>query len=451
MNRTALLMLAACGGSSATPDAPSADAVESTGSVTVKVTERGIDVPGLPVFFRSLDGMTTFEAVTSMDGASGYNLTDGFVTVLLPRSRYGIDRLYTFVGVKMNDKLLLELEPRGPQMTEVTIDLLPDGNETGPFVIHSTCSMEDTVALSSTQPPTTLGVRCPAANADVLAVRIDPDTNAALSAQRKTFALDGTRNVTFDNYEAVANIPVQYSNTGAFTFAHTTQQIITSNGRLFTSFDGGVIGDPMDPVVITRPRVDGSTSLLVSTAYPRPDTYDEQSIYSWEPTPVAPPLTINVNLGQRLPAYVNTGTQSNPVIGTFNPTSRELVWNEGTGTETSELVRARVRFYRDDIPQGTAWTWNIVAPRGTSTAFPFPQLPVLMPLDLNPAAGDIAAIEELTNISLPAIPGFPVAYDAVRPNAFGDVNTLISPATGTMIVQRRFTHEPTDDGIPDPP
>src|SRR5689334_7553638 len=93
-----LLLLAACGGSGGGPDAAT-DAVESQGSVTVIVTERGVPVAGVPVLFLGADA--PFEAVTSADGSSGRNLSGGSVTVLLPKQRFGIDRLMTFTDVEM--------------------------------------------------------------------------------------------------------------------------------------------------------------------------------------------------------------------------------------------------------------------------------------------------------------------------------------------------------------
>ena len=85
--------------------------------------------------------------------------------------------------------------------------------------------------------------------------------------------------------------------------------------------------------------------------------------------------------------------------------------------------------------------------RASSACGVFPKLPMLSPFDFNPIVGDIATVEELTNVQLPSTMG----YDAVRARAFGNLNNLVPPAQGEMLVQHRRVKVPEDKEPPEPP
>ena len=416
MKRYLVLAFTACGGSSPAPDA-SVDAAESTGNVSVIVSDRGVPVSGVPVFFRSADGMRTFEAVTASDGTSGFDLEDGTVTVLLPRARYGLDRLYTFAGVERDDRLVLELSPLGPRAVEVTVTVAADAAQPGPIVLYTSCDAEEPIGIAP-DTPTTLALACSGDTVDLLAVRVDPDTLAPLASQAARLDLATSTDAVLPGpYEPVAEVTVAYANAAGIDFAHTLQAIVANGGRLFES---GAGGSPAEPVTVHRPATSNSTLLLASNTYPT-NPGDEQTIYTWGPMPPDPPPPITVDLSRRLPAYQGAAT--------FDTTTSRLAWEEAEATtDTAVLVRARVRFHRD-VPDGPVWSWNIVAPR-SGTRVQFPPIPALQP-----EPGDVATVEELTNIALS------VPYHAVRSRGFSDLARVLPAPSGSMIVQRLYVPE----------
>jgi hypothetical protein len=423
------VFLAACGGSSSAPDAAPADAVESSGSVTVIVTERGNPVSGLPVFFSSANGATTFSAVTSVSGSCGFDLADGFVTVHLPRLRYGVDQFTTFSGVKMTDVLHLDLEPRGNATVDVDVTIAPDPMAPGaPHYLYTSCEAEEPITIAAGE-KRTLPLACPSSKLDMLVARVDPETNAPVRSQLRTnIDLDVSRDIQLNGaYSDVAIVNVEYPNLAPRVAVATTQALVSPRGRLYESYGGGQ--PATDTITIAKPVAAGHTTVLATHAFPIAGDFDEQVIYEINNT--TNPLV--VQMSTRLPAYANTGTAEAPIVGAFDAAAQKLVWSEGAGTRAT-FTRARVRFHRDDIPQGTAWTWQIVAARGAESAVQFPKLPALA-FDFNPVATDVATIEELTNVLVP------VGYDEVRTRGFADVNSF-DLAAGSMVVQRRYIPQP---------
>jgi len=431
------------------------------GATTVIVTDRGSPVSGLPVFFHNPDGSVKLETVTSLSGASGLTLEPGsFVTVMQPRNRYGIDQFSTFSGVGVvggPEVLHLDLTPRGPQAFEVDVTVADDGAGAVPYVVYTTCTGEEPHGVTPGM-QTRLSLECASnaqgqVRADFLAVRLDPDTNEPVRAQfLPNVDVVAQKTITFPagGYTPVDAVTVNYSNFGTHTFVHTYQSINTANGRLFESFEGG--HPTLDTHVLARPQTTGTTLFTVSSTYPLPDAADEQLVYRWIPMPGgAPALSVDV-LGTALPSYVNERPPSNPplapIIGQYDIAGKKLVWKEKVGPLSANFVRVRAKFHRADIPVDQVWSWQVIAARGTAPEVKFPALPTLMPFDFNPAAGDVAAIEELTNIKLPA----GLSYDTIRAIGFADVNTFAAPnQSGTMIVQRRFIKECDTDPCPTEP
>lgn len=414
-----VLLVAACGGSSPGQDASGPDAVESSGSVTVMVTDHGRPVAGAPVFFRSADGAASFSAVTSAMGESGFNLSDGTVTVLLPKLQFGIDQLSTFTDVKPGDVLHLDLAPLGPRSVEVDVTV----NGSGPTVLYTTCDGEEPFGLEPGK-TTRIALQCAPGRADFLAVQLDSDTNAPIASQFiSDVDLDTTPLVALGGtFASVAIVNVSYTNPNNFDFISTTQTIRTPRGELFRSTVGST-RTQVEPVVLAQPAPPADAFLgVASSGFPLAGDFDEQVIYTTQA--MASPLV--VNLEPRLPQYASLGE----VRG------GKVAWTErANGTVVPTMVRARVRFYREDIPQGVTWTWQVIAPRKASPEVAFPPLPAEA-MHLQPVDTDTAAIEELTSFKLPG------SYDQVRPDGFADANAF-APTTNsqTLVVQRRYVPE----------
>lgn len=430
MKRLCILAFAACGGSGDHPDATPADAVESQGSVTVIVTERGTPVAGLPVLFLS-QTEPPFSAVTSADGSCGKNLmTGGSVTVLFPKARYGIDRLMTFTDVEMSDLLHIDLERPEPRAVEVAVTA-SDAAQPGPYVLYTTCGGEEPFGLvAGVNTPVTM--YCEDATVDLLVLRIDPDTNQPL---RSAFVANVGANTetTLTTFSDVQSLGITYTGFGSYEYVNTTDLLISQHGRLFEAFTGGnpqTQGTtPIPP--IARPTNAGMRSVLASTAWPLPSELDQQVVYT--PTDISGAST-TISLGSRLPAYLDQQTVPGqpPIVGVF--ANDKLAWREGSGTVSSDLVRAKLRFYRDDIPVGVSWSWEIVSKRAPAPELGFPKLTTPMFEAFAPIATDTAVVQELENVKLPD----GLTKD-VRQNGFGDVNAFFSSIVGKeMVVQRRW-------------
>jgi len=95
-----------------------------------------------------------------------------------------------------------------------------------------------------------------------------------------------------------------------------------------------------------------------------------------------------------------------------------------------------VHVYRSGIPEGTSWSWSIIAPRDAAPLVRFPQLPRLGDTDFVPHDDDTVAIEDLTSVQAPG------GYDAMRPEGFAPFQRLVTGASGRMVVQLPFTPAP---------
>lgn len=280
--------------------------------------------------------------------------------------------------------------------------------------------------------PTRIALECPSPRIDLLAVQIDPDTNAPVASQFITDVnVDTTPAVSFTSaFAGTATVGVSYDNPNNFDFIYTTQTIRTPRGELFRSGVGST-RTQVEPVELVQPAPPPDAFLAVaSSGFPRTNELDEQVIYSTQP--MATPLV--VSLQPRLPQYGNLGE----VRGS------KVAWTErANGTVTPTMVRARVRFYRDDIPEGVAWTWQIIAPRTAASEVTFPALPAEA-MHLQPLDTDTGAIEELTNFKLPGADAA-AAYNQARLDGFAEPSTF-APTTNnqTLVVQRRYQAEPVE-------
>lgn len=420
MRRLALVVLAACGGTDpgSSPDAAIDTLVVTTGSVTVIVTERGVPVAGLPVFFRDAD--TASVSMTGELGSVGFDLeARGSVTVLQPRSRYGTDQLSTFSEVEPGDVLHLDLEPLGPPTTEVAITIPAAAGAAG-YQLHTSCGGPFGAAPGPAQTFALEG--CSSGTVDLLVLAYDADSNLVASLFSGGRSLTAPITVT-GTYAAPTTNTLAYTNVD-FSFLGVYQAIISSGRRIYEATRGETLeaGVTDKSFAIEQFGVTGATMLYSATPFPQPEAFDEQVVLDHQP---AGPYSLDLR-GALLPPYTS--------LGAFEIAARRLVWTEAAAGSRADLVRAGIRVSRDDI----AWTWRIVAPRQAAPVVAFPELPVLAPRDLNPLAGDIVTVTELTNVDLP------VAYAAeLRANAFADLHRIVERGPGRMVIQRRYVAEPS--------
>ena len=99
---------------------------------------------------------------------------------------------------------------------------------------------------------------------------------------------------------------------------------------------------------------------------------------------------------------------------TYDAASRTIGWGEAPADGQATVVRARLHAYRDDIPSGRSWSWEIAAAK-TATTVTFPALPDVDGFSFIPIASDTVGVDDLTTAT------FPGGFDAVRTSPFRDL------------------------------
>jgi hypothetical protein len=289
--------------------------------------------------------------------------------------------------------------------------------------LYTTCDGEPTGVTPGVNRITLQGC---SGSVGMLVARIDADTNLPISTRFDIVNIDAP--ITLGSvYTPVDNITVTYVNTGG-AFVGTSQFTLAAQNRVFAAF-----ASTLEPALV-RPLTGPSTSLLIaSSAYPASTAFDEQTIYEYKALPAAG-SNLTVDMAPHLDSYTNGGS--------FEAVSNRIVWSSaGNGTATADVARIRARFYRDDIPVGSAWEWQVIAARTSENGVQLPKLPKLEPFDFNPLASDTTTVEELTNVALPT----GTTYDMIRLHGFDDVNHWVTPGSNArMIVERRWTPEPVE-------
>lgn len=434
-------MLAACNSQhppfpNAPPDAP-VDALvlpitpdAAPGAVTVTVTERGAPVPGLAVYFQAADSSLVLAAATDAAGtASTVLAAGGYVTVIeTPDPGTGATRLATFAQAQPGDALHIDLEPTGPvDAATVSITVpVPAAMDAASFEIDTSCGRLDAGATGAASGAL---VGC-GGTVDLIAFARDSSGSVIGSLYAPDVAVAGQPVALTGDYTALVPTAFGYTGVPATSGTVTTlQTLATARGSLFGDNTSAVVDAGKAAATLAMPATStlamprpAATAITVSEALPTDADPSEQVIFDWAPWTASYALDV---AGAMLPPLAGRPAYD---IGT-----RTASWVEGTGGTAPDLVRAQVRAFRDAIPEGRAWTWTIVAPRGgTSVAFPrFPGTG----FDYTPAAGDGPSVNDLTIASVPG------GYDAVRAHGFDRVQRYVTGPTGRMVVQT--LHPPT--------
>lgn len=443
MIRIGLLgLLVACGGSrertidAGPPDAaidtlgpPTADA--AAGAVTVSVTVGGIPAANVPVYFQDADSTLVLAVTTDAQGTAGAIIAaGGYVTLIEPPAGDGRVHLSTFAAVEPGDALHLDLEPRialPPVVVDLTVDTAA---ETSRYDVFTSCGA-GVIAPEIPVGPTVTGTiqleGCTGGAADIIVMPFDADNNALGAKYYPNRSVDGGPVALDDGagYPALVNKDFTYSAVPPeISFVGTYHALTTERGLLFD----GSTGNPQAASVtntMNQPVAPGTTALTATAFVPAANQFGEQLVMDWEPSGGSYALDVSATL---IAPYASGGT--------YDPATHSIAWTEAGGVQP-DVVRAQLGAYRDDIPEGRAWSWRIVAPHG-GTKVSYPRLPN-DGFDFNPAEGDTVSISQLTTARLPA--GY---ARAVRERGFDTLKRLITGPSGRLVVQELYVPEPIE-------
>jgi hypothetical protein len=438
----AVLLLAACGERDRTVDAaevlPPPDTLApgtadaAAGAVTIAVTLGGVAVPGAPVYFQNADSSVVAAVLTDGNGTAGATLAaGGFVTVIEPAiAGAGRTNLSTFAAVEPGDALRLDLQPSTPEtIHQFTITLTAD-TAPGIFGHHLVAPCGIHLLTPGIANPVRL-TGCPAVIDFMVVSAGDGLENIIGSHYHLGQNINGTTlDLTGAAYDRPSATSFQYSAIPpAVSFVGMNNSLVTPMGTILDRGVGSAPSAGAANLSLTLPPTQNTTSFTSTLIVTAPEDPGEQLIFEWAPSGGGYSLAVDSVL---LPAFTDRGG--------YDQGARRVTWNETGGALQPDVVRVSIGGYRDDIPEGRAWQWRLVAPR-TGTSVAYPTLPN-DGFDFNPTAGDTITIRELSTAKLPA--GY---VRSVREQGFADFKRLVAGASGRL-VQQTLQDPP---GIDDPP
>lgn len=420
-------LLAACnshpGFPNGAPDGGPGDSASPTGdvapeAVTLTVTMRGAPAQGVAVYFQNADSSLVREATTDEHGTAGAVLAaGGYVTVIEPDDGSGTTRLATFAATMPHDTLRLDLAPIGAIDSTAIAISVPRMMGAAGYQIYTSCGQlgADASGTASGQLEGCGGA------VDVIVMANDQTASILGSLYVAGVTVGGQPAILNGLYDALVPTTFSYAGVPSSSGIVTTYQAIaTARGTLFGASTSGSADAGRATSALDMPATTGTIALTVSSAVPASTEHGEQRVFDWGP----PSSSYALDLASAmLPAFA--------AAPTYDPATRSISWTERTGGVPPDLVRARVRVFRDAVPEGRAWTWAILAPRGAGPSVALPRFPG-GGFDFGPRAGDALDVDELTTARLPG------GYASVRAHGFDDVRAFVAGPSGRLVAQSLY-------------
>lgn len=408
MKRVLFALLGACGGGHHTTDAPPLDAVSDSlgisgdapaNGVTLHVTSGGDPVPGVAAIFLDASDKPLAAVTTDANGDAASTMTPGGTVTAIIHQGMDLDRLVTFTAVAPGDALVLELSPPGPALaTDVDLTFPTNGSQV--YTMYPSCG--DPVASSDAmfifRP---LGC---AGTADFVLSAGDADTTTSfLVAMGVDVASNKTITGTFappaSPAYAYANIPA------AVTGVSTRAAVLGHNGVMYGAASTETLATNQTAVTLHETLPDTATPALVTTnLWPQTTELGQQLVADIVPDASAD-YAVDVTQTM-LPRYTTAPA--------YDAASRSVVWGEASAQAQATVVRVQLHAYRDDIPAGHSWSWEIAAAKN-ATSVTFPALPAVEGFSFIPIATDTVGVDDLTTAA------FPGGFAALRTSPFGDL------------------------------
>lgn len=405
-----LLLLAACGGAHHTTDAGPVDAATDSlptssdagpSSVRVHVTSQGQPMPNVATVFLAPDGKQIAELATDASGTAAA-LVDagGSVTVIL-HTAAGVDDLRTFTGVAPGDALELDLSPPGPQTGQTITMSAPTDASAYDYSLFSSCG-DRTGSLDGSFGFVPKG--CSSTADFVVSANDTLDQPMAFIVARGV-SLAGSPAIT-GSYAPPRDPAFGYSGVPSVVTAIATHGVLlgSGGGQMVAVDNSAPTNGGSLTIHAAMPDTTGlgMSMLVASQLYPIAGELGQQGIA--DIVPADQPYNLDLSSGM-VPRYV--------AAPAYDVTTRSIAWGEAPASGTADVVRARLHVYRDDIPFGRSWTWEIVAAKN-GTNVTFPTLPAVDGYSFVPITTDSVTIDELTTERVPG------GYAANRPQAFAD-------------------------------
>ena len=442
-----ITLLAACGSAHHTPDAnrdtSSGDALMQAtadappGAVTITITNAGVPVAGAAVYFQNSDSSLVLASGTDKNGTVGTVLAaGGFVTAFEPPDSSGLTKIDTFAGVKPGDALRLDLAPLGPP-----------GGETSSMLVHpATAATATAIRVSSPCGYGMVGLGgsgdigwqgCPPLT-DLLVTEVDAQS-APLGSYFKADVTIGPAPSDAAGYpvdlsatpydESLSHATYDYAAViDTINVVATTQELWSAKGRLFDDTTATQRTNSTVHSAIDQPVPAGSALFAVTVSdfvpVPNGSLHGENLVYEWGSYATA----YSLDYSQALLPYLSDAM--------YDASAHAITWTEGAAGQMPQFARATITAYRDAIPSGTTWQWNLIAPRTATPSLAFPVIPI-NGFDYNPSASDQVSVSNLTNGKLT-----PGSYDDVRAHGFASIAAVADPSgghSGRLAIQLPYT------------
>ena len=406
-----LFLLAACGGGTHhTTDAGPVDALADSlptssdaaaTSVRLHVTSQGQPVANVATVFLTADGRQVAAVATDASGTAAALLDAGGSVTAILHVGAGVDDLRTFTGVQPGDALELDLAPAGPQTGANITMSAPTNASAYDYSLFSSCG-DRTGSLDGSFSFVPLG--CGATADFVVTANNDVEQPMAFLVALGV-SLSGSPAIA-GSYTAPHDPAFGYSGVPSVVQSVEVHAVLrgSGGGSMFAADDTEPVNGGSLTVHAAMPDATGLGLMMQvsSQLFPISNEAGQQGIH--EIVAADQPYDLNLTTAM-LPRYV--------AAPAFDVSTRSIAWGEAPGGTAADLVRARIHAYRDDIPSGRAWSWEIVAAKN-GTNVTFPMLPDVDGFSFVPIATDSVTIDELTTESLPG------GYAANRTNAFAD-------------------------------
>ena len=414
MKRVLLALLAACGGGGHhTTDAPPLDSIGDTfgtsgdappNGVTLHVTNGGNPVPNVAAIFLDAADKPLAQVITDANGAAASAMTPGGSVTAIIHQGMGLDRLVTFTAVAPGDALALELAAPGAALaTDVSLTFPTNGSQL--YTMYPSCG--DPVA----SPDATFVFRplgCAGSADFVLAAGDSSSTTSFLVAMGVDIASDTTILGTFappaTPAYAYTNVP------SAVTAVSNRAAILGHNGLMYSVASTETLAANQTAVTLHETLPSTATPALVTTNLFAPPSELGQQLVVDVVNDASADYAIDVTQTM-LPRYTTAPA--------YDAASHAVSWGEAAADTQATVARVRLHAYRDDIPAGRSWSWEIAAAKHATTVT-FPSLPEVDGFSFTPIASDTVGVDDLTTAT------FPGGFDAVRTSPFRDLVLVLT-------------------------
>lgn len=385
------------------PDVP----VPPNPPVTLTITNNGMPVPEVTVYFVNADDSLAAAARTDATGtASAMMAAGGSVTALNPFPGRVVvaavvrdgDDLRTFLGVKPGDHLVLTGALPSVSFT-LKAPADPQASAAADYLVLTSCgsasiSPGGTGSGSGSVDPggviTLFGCH---GTADIMVLGRNSDFNPISALYHPNVAVTegGIVDLTGDTYQPLTDLMFGYTNISPNAVAFSVSYALaTARGAFEPLFNDG-FGLGSGAATFTRlvPAIAGMIG-VVNTSVSL-NGVGHHHLIDWSTSVASYLLDLT---GQLLPDMIDAPS--------FNPTTRRVSWIEDVVGATPDLTTAALQMTRGE----RTWHWELAAPY-TPGEIKLPRLPTDV-FDWTPTIDDTVVIEHVMNAKLPG------RYDAVR-------------------------------------